>query len=343
MNDCMFDLQLKYQYVFFNASDGKLLNVDKKGYYYICALDLKKVKQVQLISAPLESRCELLRLLYGFHNSRRINKIVNLPFKSVWYPLYFKEDFVEDKPICFVLNNFQIPFDYILFLKKKYPKARFVKLHRDLTTHFYQRYPDYSKERCEKLFDYSFTYDAHEAEQNGWVYFDEFESMTSIPKTNIGKEYDLFFAGRAKDRLTKLLRIYEKLSSAGIKVNYYLTGVSKEDEINLPGIEYSNRNMSYLEMLTKTINCGCLLDINQGGAVGYTSRFLEAVMYNKKLLTDNPYVKKSKYYNPNYISLFKDENDIDLGFIKSHVKVNHNYNNEFSPIHLIKSIDNILR
>lgn len=50
--------------------------------------------------------------------------------------------------------------------------------------------------------------------------------------------------------------------------------------------------MTYREMLYHTVNSKVVLEINQGCVDGFTSRFLESVMYNKRLLTNNFAVQK---------------------------------------------------
>ena len=100
--------------------------------------------------------------------------------------------------------------------------------------------------------------------------------------------------------------------------------------------------MSYLRMLKYSVSSRCLLEINQEGALGYTSRFLEAVMYDIKLITDNLSVLDSKFYNPRNIQYINDVNEIDPEFVKNKCFDSFNYNDDFSPIHLLESIDSKL-
>jgi len=101
--------------------------------------------------------------------------------------------------------------------------------------------------------------------------------------------------------------------------------------------------MPYNEMLYYTVNSKCILEVNQGGAVGYTSRFLEAVMYNKKLLTNNCSIQKSAFFSPEYIQCFSKVEEINLAFISEDLlQVDYGYQGEFSPLHLIEKIENEL-
>ena len=338
----MKDLNLKYKYVFLNATDGNLFEDNINGYYYICAKDLETCQNVYLFSAILKNRNKFLRFLCKLHLSRKINKIIRLPLKKIWYPLFYDFKELDESPICFVLNNFQLPFDYLLYLKKRFPNAKFVKIHRDLIRYFYERYPGYSKEKCDHLFDLNLSYDEQEAKELGWPAFEEFESRIDVPTNEFEIKYDVFFVGRAKDRLQTLLDVYKKLSSLGLKCHFYITGVPSEKRNKYPGIVFADKNMSYKEMLLETICSNCVLDINQGGAIGFTSRFLEAIIYNKKLLTNNKGALNSKFYNPEYIQYFDERLSFDGGFFNNEMKVDYKYNNEFSPIQLIKKIDEII-
>lgn len=114
-----------------------------------------------------------------------------------------------------------------------------------------------------------------------------------------------------------MLKAYNIFTKAGLRCKYYLTGVPQNKRINLPGIEYAEKFMPYSEMLYHTINSKCILEINQYEAVGYTSRFLEAVMYNKRLITDNKDVMLSKFYSSDNIMCISDILDIDPSFVSS--------------------------
>lgn len=138
------------------------------------------------------------------------------------------------------------------------------------------------------------------------------------------------------------MSIYQILSKEGIKCKYFLVGVEPSKRVTLPGITYADKFMTYKEMLFHSVNSRCILDINQENADGYTSRFLEAVMFNKLLLTDNQSVKDSKFYSDKFIQIIGDYDKIDADFIKKDSVVDYHYNGEFSPIQLLQQIQAIL-
>ena len=325
---------LNYNYIYFNSLDGAMWKNYPDGYFTICVEDLTRMEGVEVVSAPLYYASTPVRYLFALHNSQRYN----LPLKSLWYPFYFKNAFKENKPLCFVFQR--IPsLEYILFLKKKYPNAKFVKVSRDLLCTQPAFFKKYSEAKC---FDIWMSFDEGDAEKYGMPHFAEIESKTSVPKADNYPLHDVFFAGKAKDRLPRLLEAYDILTKCGYKCFFYITGtgglVSDKD-----GVVYANRDMSYREMLYHTVNSRCVLEINQENAQGYTSRFLEAVIYGKKLITDNVYIKKSKFYNPKHIQVINYVSEINPSFIESDGdRIDYNYSNEFSPVLLIQQIEGLL-
>lgn len=331
----MKDLSLNYNYVYFNTNYLPKGQIDSNEYNSICLRDAENLKDVLVVPRPAYFLPQFLRLACTSFFSRRWF------LKELFYPFVFKIDkFNNDKPFCFVLSSI-LPISYLKYLKKKHKGCKLVKLHRDLVkiTH---KNSEYTEEIMNEIFDLRMTYDQDEAKKYGLKYFHEIESKIDIEISDKYPLCDVFFAGRAKDRLPKILKAYEIFTNAGLKCDFYVTNVPKNEQVKLEGITYAEKYMPYIEMLYKSVNAKCMLDINQAGAVGYTSRFLEAIMYNKKIIIDNPSVKESKYYNPKYIQYVETMDKINPQFVKDDYPVDYCYKGDFSPVHLIKQIDDEL-
>ena len=331
--------QLKYNYVFFNSTESYDLRENSKMYCAICTRDLESYDGAKVVTYPYDYASKLIKSLFFLHNSNRTNRVIKLPYKKIWYNHYFINDFNEDKPLCFILlNRFWFPPEYLKWLKTKYPNAKFVLLLRDLMK--ISNNP-YSKRFINNpIFDLQMTIDREEAKEYGMLYYDEYESKIDIPIADNYPLSDVFFAGKVKDRMNKLMTAYDILSKAGLKCDFYLTDTPEDQKRDLIGVTYADKPMPYIDMLYKTVNSRCVLEFNQDGALGFTSRFLEAVMYNKKLITDNPAVKDTKFYDTSKIQFVEKAADIDPQFILDDNKViNYNYNGEFSPIRLLELID----
>lgn len=331
------DYHLHYKYVYFNANYNRSWMIDPNEYNAICLRDAESMKDVIVVQTPLQHLPEFIRKAYALCNSQRFNKRIHLP-KRIWYPFIFKQFGEKSKPYCFIFASNNLSFQYIKYLRTCFPGCKIVKTHRDLVKIAHQN-PEYSEENMNRYFDLRLSYDIGECTEYGLTHFDEIESKIDIEKSPDYPLSDVFFAGQAKDRLPRLIEAYDLFESAGLKCDFYITNVPEDKQIMRKGITYSNKFMSYNEMLYRSVNTRCMFDINQTGAVGYTSRFLEAVMYNKRFITDNATVKETRYYETGDILFFERISDIDPMFINKKNTVDYNYKNEFSPVNLITQID----
>jgi hypothetical protein len=332
---------MKYNYIFFTA--GTHRNYDSANFYTIAASDLRKLDNVHVVDFPLDYASRFRRTLYSFCFSKRVNKIIPLASRRFWYPQYFKNPFEgSSRPLCFVcLSPVYANLEYVSYLKKRYPEARFAKIFQDKIRIYLSYNPSDTPEKIRDAFDVVFSLSKDECLKYGFTYSDDFISKIVGQNQVDRPSCDVFFAGKAKDRLPLLLRVYDKLTADGVKCDFYITNAGK-DAVARPNIVYSDSFLPYPEMIRRSINCKCMLDVNQMNFDSYTIRFNEAIIYNKKLLINNDAVKESKYYNPDFIQIFHDAKEIDSGFVKKDCHVDYHYCGDFSPIKVIERIDEML-
>jgi hypothetical protein len=186
-----------------------------------------------------------------------------------------------------------------------------------------------------------FTFDPVEAKKYNYSYlgFNYFSSHSiSLEKSELPTS-DVFFVGGLKGGRTKLIyEIYTRLTSFGVKCDFYLMPIENKDVKQLPGIYYFNGWRPYNEIQQHTQNSKCILEIIQEGQYGATLRYFEAVSMNKKLLTNNPHIVDFPFYDSRWMRIFKTPDDIDLDWLNKEEPVDYNYANEFSPKHLIDFI-----
>ena len=102
---------------------------------------------------------------------------------------------------------------------------------------------------------------------------------------------DCFFCGLAKNRIHELQALKELLETNALTCNFIIPETAKE------GISYAE----YLKQLSLS---RCVIDINQSNQTGLTRRPLEALFYNKKLITNNADIRRYNFYNPKNIFIF---------------------------------------
>ena len=265
---------------------------------------------------------KILRVLNKIHCSKKINALVNLPWKQIWAKYYFKDYFDSDIDvfIFFANRDYLVKQGYWKYLKKQYPKARFVLYFRDLV----EGYKTLDLQFYKDNFDLILTYDDEDAVKFNLIRSpDVYTAMKPVPGTNdANRPIDIFFVGKAKNRLDTIVKFFEYFRERGITTDFSIIGVPEgnrkyEDEIN-----YS-RKLPYLEVLQRIMNSSCILDIIQEGSKGFTLRIFEAIVYNKKLITNNTNLRESYLYDNTNMRVVEDSDSIDIAFVTNREAVSY--------------------
>ena len=69
-------------------------------------------------------------------------------------------------------------------------------------------------------------------------------------------------------------------------------------------IDDNASGIPYTEYLGIIFNCECIIDIIINEQSGLSLRVMEALFFNKKLITNNKYIADMDFYNPNNIYIF---------------------------------------
>jgi len=290
-----------------------------------------------------------LPYLHRIHMSARINKIVNLPFKNIWNRYRFfdyrkKISFNNDNPICFIIYaryfcHIKGDYEFIQHLRIKYDKCKIVLHYTDLLSSY-----SFNVKTAMQYFDVIISFDKKEASNNNFFHYDEqFFSVYDVEKNLILPQSDVVFIGKAKNRLNKIINIFELLCENNINCNFHITEVPISERKYTDKISYHSSPISYYEILQYVISSKCILEILQDGGCSHTARVSEAIYYGKKILSNCQELITKPYYNPEYISMFLNPEDIDVEFLKNDkCVVDYNYKQNLSPLHFIDFVENCL-
>lgn len=281
------------------------------------------------------TKSNLLKLLFKLHTSVKVNRIFDLPFKSVWakymnplrrYPFKKGERYhiILINPIFenYALQDFvnlQINYDvqYTLVMIDTFNTKSGHVVAESMKTLMYKKI---------------YTFDRLDAVKYGFEYTNSMYSMLRDIKKNRPKS-DLYFIGRDKGRKKLIEDIFDILTSHGCNCDFTINGVTKDNL--LFGIE-SSRGITYRQVVNEIQSTNCILEVIQQGQTGVTLRYYEAVCYNKKLLTNNPDIVNYPHYDERFMRVYQKPSDIDVTWVKKIDSVDYGYRGEYSPINLVK-------
>ena len=261
-----------------------------------------------------------------------------MPFQRIWKRLYSLENIHMDpyKRYCVIYTDISAARTDCKYLAEK-QKEKNITMVLVMVNTMARR--GTLIEKRQQYFSQVYSFDKRDCETYGFIYHPTNYSMVTMDK-RCEVTQDAFFVGVSKGRTHTLESIYERLQVSGVKANFYISGV-KASERRKKRIHY-NQWLSYKQVLDNIKKTNCIVEVMDGLQEGVTLRTMEAICYNKRLLTNNSSIKNSPYYNTGYIQVFNNSSDIDIDFVKDRSKVDYKYNNEFSPVHLLEHINQML-
>ncbi len=146
---------------------------------------------------------------------------------------------------------------------------------------------------------------------------------------------DLYFLGRGKDRIKFCKDIACRLDRDEIK--YDFTIIQQEKVESREGIKYRADKVPYREIINGISRSNCILEIlsyNNSASL----RYFEAIVFNKKLLTNNQEAASLPFFNPDYMKIINSPDDIDVEWLKRKENINYHYKGEFSPSNFIEDV-----
>lgn len=202
-------------------------------------------------------------------------------------------------------------FDYALFIRPDLYSNDFISYVKEKTNLLcaYQwdgldRFPTVYKKI--NLFDRFFVFDETDLSKNQNLlhitnfYFDD------IPiKAN---KFDIYFVGSfLRDRIQVLFKLAKIFEELGLQSSINLS-LKKWNKSKFPkSIKIIKRPLSFKENLVNVSQSKIILDCANNIHNGLSMRTFESIGFRKKLITNNPLVKKYDFYDTNNIFVIEDE------------------------------------
>ena len=275
------------------------------------------------------------------HTDPRCNQIINLPGRDVW-----EQDLLScaDKDTCYMFSSEALAYlseRLLLKIKNHLAKPRLVLLLVD-SLHANSIHLQWVRPMIKKIpWDLVLTYDKRDAKEFNFTYMgcNIYSFDSNCQPSN--KESDIYFVGANKaGRNVYVEKLYNYLVLNGVSCNFHLMDrkyrAYKYIGKSKPGLKYHLfSRLGYGDILADVLASNCILEVVQKGQKAQTARYYEAVCANKKLLTNNHYIKELPFYDERYMKIYDDFNDIDIEWIKCKEKIDYGYNGEFSPVKIL--------
>lgn len=142
---------------------------------------------------------------------------------------------------------------------------------------------------------------------NSTFYFQDF------CKKPVPIKRDVFFIGKNKGRLNKLMEIKKSLSALGISSLFYITA-------NHPRLKQKKyqRPIPYRKVLEYVNESKIILDFYVNSHAGLSLRAMESIFFEKKIITNNETYPNYDFYNKENVFIMGKDKEEDLSkFISS--------------------------
>lgn len=290
-----------------------------------------------------------LTSLYGKKLARYLNSVIirikKIPLgRFLIYPLYIKLKRIT-KPLCFIFFGnwveYEVSLCFMEYLRKLFPHSRYVWFMQDIV----ETHPRIKAcfTALYKKFDIILSYDFQDCKRYGLIYYPTGFSSILIDEKGLPTS-DIYFIGKAKNRLKEIIKSFESFRNMGLKTDFNLVGVPEHQQVYPEEIHYI-KGMSYLENLKHLKGSRCVLEIMQEGGSGFTLRINEALYFNKKIISNNKWLKNAPFYDKDNIIILNDELEMEDSFlekIKNSKPIDYKYKEKLSPLRLLEFIDSKL-
>ena len=309
---------------------------------------LNPIQEFDVEEVPREKMGGLLNIIYKFHTASRFNQKVQLPFKGIWSKFYglSQYEFNKSEQYCVIILNGTLwkgyTYKYLKKFKEKNPNVYLALIfHDSMKILFYRD----SVEKRLSLFDYIFSFDEDDCEKYGFTHFYQVYSRPDFVNEDKKYKSDVFLAANGTKRVRAVHDVFINLCKV-CNPRVLMTNVYSSEQIVDEGdksIIY-NKPISYKEELQYAYNTNCMLEIVTKGQTGITLRTVEAICFNKKLLTNNSMIKNMPFYDSRYMKLISEMKDIEDydRFINNNDEVHYENCNYFSPIMLLRKINKMI-
>ncbi|MCC8137163.1 MAG: hypothetical protein LIO76_03720 [Clostridiales bacterium] len=177
-------------------------------------------------------------------------------------------------------------------LKKEYYDTRIILYYMNPILSYNKGFMKYCRE--------VYTFDRDDARTYGLMY-KHTPYTEKIRKKDCETDIDAFFLGREKNRLPEIRSARKLLEDAGLRTRFLVYG-TRDASLRM------DTYMSYEDYLDQVMRSKCLVEINVPGQTGCSLRFMEALFFQKKLITNNAAIRQDDWYRKENVYILGEDN-----------------------------------
>ena len=143
-----------------------------------------------------------------------------------------------------------------------------------------------------------FTFDPGDAQQYGLTLTQQVYRYVDTFRQALPEQWDIYFLGQDKNRFPTLRALGEWWQGFGLRTKLRMVPEPGKTYPQTAAIEVLPHSIDYPANIEAINRARCLLEITQANQSGLTVRCLEALFFDKKLITNNTSVRALPFYNP---------------------------------------------
>lgn len=286
----------------------------------------QKVGVVELLTSLFEkSRNRFIVTLYKASISLKMRKIGLWAIQPLFNRFLAKclclnkgDDIVL---LCYDQSCIARNLHFFKYLKTHYLNVKTAYIFTNTVEHSHANY----LRRIKKLSSYFseiFAFDKKDSAKYGFSYsYLVFNPVSSPSKAKSNCRFDAFLVAKAKNRMKEIVDVYENLVNEGLNAEFYVNCMSKSDKVICQNTDIKkNVVLKYCDVLELLKESKCVVDIMQKNSSGITLNIVEAIFYNKKIITNNSSIKEEPFFDENNIFVIGDRCDSLKKFINTPIR-----------------------
>ena len=277
---------------------------------------------------------KIVNFIRMVHTSQTIRRVVDIPGQSLWFDMRQLDKYAKNG-VNFIFVNEALAFinmEVLNRMKKRYPASRFVLIMLD-SMHANVRNLVTGRKLIKNFnWDLVLSFDSLDCQEFRFhpLEYKYFSTPKNMPE-NTKATRNLVYIGGAQpndDRIDRLRNLHKYLQGSNISTRFVVTNMEDAND----GIEYKKNSIPYDKYLEVLAQANVILEVLKPGQYDNTARYFEAIILNKKLLTNNPHYYRLPYYDPRWIRYFSKPEDISLKWLTEEDNVDYGYDGvSFSP------------